>query len=77
MGPQESFSVCQFFDDGRYEYVRRDVTAEEAMKAAEHYCTSLAARMGLVERVIITDGGDCCCFEWRRDTGVTFPPKSG
>lgn len=73
--PGNEFSVCQFFTEGGYEYVRRFVSAEEAMKAANHYCTSVAVKMGMVNRVIITDGGDCCCFEWKLGEGVVFPPK--
>jgi hypothetical protein len=69
------FSVVQFFEDGSYEYVRKFVSAEEAMKAANHYCTSMGVKMGFVKRVIITDGGDCCCFDWQSDKGVVFPPK--
>ena len=69
------FSVCQFFEDGSYEYVRRFVSAEEAIKTANHYCTSVAVKMGIVKRVIITDGGDCCCFEWKLGEGVVYPPK--
>lgn len=76
MKPEYSeFSVVQFFKDGTHEYVRRFVSAEEATEAAGHYCTSVAAQMGAVERVIITDGGDCCCFEWIWDKGIVFPPK--
>jgi len=71
----KEFSVCQFFEDGSYEYTRRFVSAEEAMKAFHHYCTSVGARMGLVARVIITDGGDCCCAEWIRGKGLVYPPK--
>lgn len=71
------FSVCQFFEDGSCEYVRRYVDAEEAMKAATHYCTSVAARMGITERVIITDGGDCVTFEWEDGKVLFPPPKQG
>jgi hypothetical protein len=67
------FSVVQFFKDGTHEYVRRFASSDEAMKAIKHYTTSVAVKMGLVERVIITDGGDCCCFEWIHDKGITFP----
>ena len=42
----ETFSVCQFFDNGSYEYVRRYVSAEEAVKAARHYTHNVAARLG-------------------------------
>jgi hypothetical protein len=69
------FSVCQFFKDDTYEYVRRWVNAEEAVNAAKHYCNSVAVRMGMVKRVIITDGSDMICFEWLADKGVVYPSK--
>jgi hypothetical protein len=72
----ERFSVYQFFADGSYEQVRELVPAEEAVKAAHHYTHNVAARLGAVERVIITDGGDDRCFEWKRGEGVTFPPEA-
>ena len=68
----EMFNVCQFFEDGSYEYVRRFVSAEEAVKVAHHYCNNVAARMGITKRVIITDGGDSINFEWKFGEGVTF-----
>lgn len=76
MPTANEFSVYQFFEDGSYERVRDGVSAAEASTAAAHYCESVAAQTGIVVRVIITDGGDCCCFEWRREQGVTFPPVS-
>jgi hypothetical protein len=71
------FSVCQFFCDGSYEYVRRWVTAEEAVKAAKHYTESAGARLGTTVRVIITDGGDFTNFEWKYGQGVTYPHHDG
>jgi len=71
---QGEFSVCQFFADDSYEYVRRFVDAETAVVASKHYTTSVGARMGFTKRVIITDGGDCCVFEWKFGEGITFPP---
>jgi hypothetical protein len=68
------FNVVQFFQDGYYEYVRRNVTAEEAMLAAKHYCTSVGVRLGFTVRVIVTDEDDYINFEWKRGEGVTFPP---
>lgn len=73
MNSDKEFSVCQFFDDGTYEYVRRNVSAEEAMQAFAHYTHNVATRMGWVKRVIITDTGDCTCFEWQNGLGITFP----
>jgi hypothetical protein len=71
----ELFSVFQFFEDGSCERVREGVSAEEAVKAARHYTDNVASRLGLVERVIITDGGDECCFQWQRGKGITFPEE--
>lgn len=68
-----SFSVCQFFEDDSYEYVRRNVSAEEAMKAFMHYCSSVGAQLGTTKRVIITDAGDCTNMEWIKGKGITFP----
>jgi hypothetical protein len=70
------YSVCQFFPDETYEYVRQDVSAEEAVKAFHHYCSSVGARMGTTVRVIITDAGDCTNAEWVFGEGVTFPPEA-
>lgn len=67
------FSVCQFFKDDTYEYVRRFVDGRTAMEIAAHYCHSVAAKIGITTRVIITDGGDQCVFEWKRGEGVTWP----
>ena len=69
------FSVCQFFEDDTHEYVRRYVSAEEAVKAARHYTTNVAVKMGITKRVIITDGGDCITWEWINGIGQTFPLK--
>lgn len=72
---EREFSVCQFFPDGSYEYVRRFVSAQEAVEAARHYCTSVGARLGTTQRVIITDGGDRVNFEWQFGKGITYPPR--
>jgi hypothetical protein len=69
------FSVCQFFQGGQYEYVRRWVSAEEAKYAFDHYTNNVASRMGATKRVIITDGGDCTNAEWVYGKGITFPEE--
>jgi hypothetical protein len=72
----EKFNVVQFFDDGTYEYVRRNVDAEEAVNAAKHYCTSVGAKLGMVRQVLITDQGDITVFQWKFGEGIVFPlPK--
>jgi hypothetical protein len=70
------FSVVQFFEDETYEYVRRNVPAQEAVEAARHYCSSIGAQLGTTARVIITDSGDDTVFEWQYGKGVTFPPEA-
>lgn len=73
----ELFNVCQFFEDGQYEYVRRRVSPEEAAKAFKQYTSNPASKLGIVKRVIITDSGDCTNAEWVFGKGVVFPkPES-
>lgn len=69
-----TFSVCQFFADGSYEYVGRSVSAEAAVEIAGCYASSVGARIGTTRRVIVTDAGDCTNWEWRFGEGVVFPP---
>lgn len=70
------FSVCQFFADESYEYVRRFVGAEEAVEAFGHYTQNVTAQLGVVKRVIITDGLDSINMEWKFGEGITYPPEA-
>jgi hypothetical protein len=72
------FSVVQFFAEpvGTFEYVRRFVTSEEAVEAFIRYTNNVATSLGMVERVIITDGGDSTNMEWIRGKGITYPPEA-
>ena len=72
----ELFSVYQFFPDETYERVREGVGVEEAMRAAQHYCSSVGAQIGTTCRVIITDSGDSIVFEWTHGKGITFPQEA-
>jgi hypothetical protein len=68
--------VFQFLAGGICEKVRDHVDGREAVEAVYHYTHNVAARaLGITERVIITDGDDYCCFEWKRGEGITFPPE--
>ncbi len=71
----DRFCVYQFFHDGTHERVREFVPAEEAVLTAKHYCTCVGAREGTTVRVIITDAGDFCVFDWIRGEGIVFPPQ--
>lgn len=69
-----SHSVYWYDDHGmRYDELRF-VTPEIAGTRAVNLCRGIAARLGIVRRVIVTDGGDCMNFEWKYGEGVVFPP---
>lgn len=71
------FSVYQFFVDDSYEEVVRFVSAEDSVHIAKNLVTSIGGKLGTTKRIIITDGGDCTCFEWIHGLGVVFPPQQG
>ena len=69
------FSVFWWDRDGGQHRELSFVEVLPAMKACKRLTQGPAAMMGIVERVIITDGGDFTCFEWIKDVGITFPRK--
>lgn len=71
----EHFSVYQFFNDGTHERVAELVDMETAVDKLAHFSNSVAAKIGVVTKVIMTDGGDDTCFVWENGKGVTFPPE--
>jgi hypothetical protein len=66
------FSVWLFFPDGWHAPEVERVDARTAVETAAAVTRRPACRTGIVERVIITDGGDHTCFEWTYGKGVTF-----
>jgi hypothetical protein len=72
---ENEFNVWLFFENGPHDQIRHRVSAEEAMKTFAHYTSSVMAKLGIVQRVIVTDGGDYCCAEWKLSEGYTFPPE--
>ena len=70
----EAFSVFWWDELGLSYRDASFVDAEAAVRAAKSLTDRPAARLGTIQRVIITDGGDCTVFEWRHGAGVTFPP---
>lgn len=69
------FHVHQFFPDGTNECLTpQPLTAGAAVLRAKVATESVAARTGLVVRVIITDSGDYAVFDWEYGKGVVFPP---
>jgi hypothetical protein len=53
--------------DGQYYRAKANVGPRAAVQAARRLTAHAPAR------IMITDGGDCCCFEWERGKGVIFP----
>jgi len=75
METKGEFSVVQFFPDDSYHYVRRFVSQETAVKVTMHYIANVAARLGVTQKVIITNGGDETIFMWEAKKGIVFPPE--
>jgi hypothetical protein len=51
----------------------RGVSFEEALKWFKHHTTNVTANLGITERVIITDSGDCTVAEWKYGLGIVWP----
>lgn len=67
---REEFSVVEFYDNGSHAYVERWLDAERAVILAKVLTHDAGNN---VNRIIITDGGDDCVFEWKRGEGITWP----
>lgn len=68
------FSVYEFFPDGTHHgAVARGLPLWEAVKLAKRCTEKPAVALGVIVRVIITDGGDLCVFEWKAGEGITYP----
>jgi hypothetical protein len=61
---QARFSVCQFFPDDSYEYVRRSVNLDEAVEAFSNCVVATSTK-----RVIVTNGQ--VSLEWKSGEGIT------
>jgi hypothetical protein len=70
------FSVYWWDDKGNQHEELRFVSDRNAVNAAHRLCKGPASILGLVKRVIITDGGDYTNFEWTKEKGIIFPPPS-
>jgi hypothetical protein len=68
----KEFSVCVFLNNDKYTYLRRYITAEEAIDLTLKTIDMERLNEKMV-RIIITDGGDMIAFEWIRGQGITFP----
>lgn len=71
---RDEFSVYAFASDGSWQRELSFVSAKEAVMWARWLTETREAKFGEVAKIIITDGGDHTCFEWRFGEGVVFPP---
>ena len=69
------FSVYWWDRDGGQHEEMRFVAPERAVKAAHRLTNGPAAVAGFVNRVMITDGLDCCAFEWTKQDGLIWPKQ--
>lgn len=72
---EREYSVYWFDPDGGSHRERQFVTAGEAMEMAASLAHRPAAKIGIIRRVIVTDGGDLTVFEWRYGEGIVWPTK--
>jgi hypothetical protein len=67
------FSVYWWDAENNYHRELSHVAVMKALQACKRLTQGPAARMGMVNRVMITDGGDCCVFEWQKGQGIVWP----
>jgi hypothetical protein len=67
------FNVVVFDGEGFSTYVRRESEAKEAVEA--HRLVMLALDGAGIDRVMITDDGDCANFLWERGKGIVYPAR--
>jgi hypothetical protein len=73
MGEAE-FSMYWWDPDGNQHRELSFVTAREAVEKAHSFTTRPAARMGMVKKIMITDGLDFCVFLWE-DGKIVHPSE--
>jgi hypothetical protein len=69
------FNLYWWDPQGNQHEELRFVDAKRAVERAASLSRGPAAQIGMVKRIIITDGGDYTTFEWKKDHGVTYPPE--
>ncbi len=73
---EAEFSVYWFDPEGLSYLEKGFLPARAAVELAKSLTTRPAVVLGIISRVIITDGGDHTVFEWKNGQGVTYPPRN-
>jgi len=68
-----SLSVALFWADGMTTYAVRLTHIKNAAQTFIGAVATAESKPGVITRVILTDGGDCLCREWKLGEGLTFP----
>ena len=71
----ETFSVVLHLPNGDSDVVADGLEAKEAVELSKDYSERPAAKLGIIQRITIIDGGDCTVFEWQHGKGVVFPTR--
>lgn len=71
--PDELFDVVCFYQDESYVYIQCGVPLAKAIEALRFYSTSVAAKIGALTRILMTDMLDRTCVEWINGEGIVFP----
>lgn len=75
MNEQAEFSVYWWSRENDQFTESRFILLDLAMHQVKRLTQGPAAQLGMVSRVIVTDGGDQIVFEWKKDEGITWPTK--
>lgn len=69
------FSLFWWDPEGNQHTELQYVDAGRAVERAGTLSRGPAAQLGIVRRILITDGSDFGVFEWKADEGITYPPE--
>jgi hypothetical protein len=75
MSERPEFSVYWDDPEGNHHCELSMVDAETAVRFAIEFPKRPAGLLGIIRRVIITDGGDFTVYEWKYGEGQTFPER--
>ncbi|MET4187277.1 hypothetical protein ABIB94_009428 [Bradyrhizobium sp. JR7.2] len=70
------FSVIEFYDNGTHAYVARELDAKSAVELAKACIDTALVIGGVVNQIVITDGGGFTAVQWERGKGIVFTERS-
>jgi hypothetical protein len=74
---RKEFSLYWYDPNGnQHEEIRFDYIDNVMGRVKTLIRNPINKALGTVRKIIVTDGGDCCCFHWEHDKGVVFPTEA-